>query len=113
LAVELDIVGGVVHTSKREWTPMDRAVEPNCPYVDLDLYSLGGAGDSIELHWERAMWNDDDVSRTSAMIGGRLSGVHFRVGGHSMAHDDVVELLITGDPPDAVERFVAELSLSS
>ncbi len=110
LAQELGIPGDVTHTSNREWTPMDRAVEPNCPYIDRDVYSFTGAEEMLELQWERAMWSDDDVARTSAVIAGRVSGTHFRVGGHSMARDLVDDLLITGEPPAAVERLIADLT---
>ncbi|MBX3099611.1 MAG: hypothetical protein KF761_08525 [Salinibacterium sp.] len=109
LAHELGIRGVEVHTSAREWTPMDRSVEPNCPYIDRDTYCFTSAQGTIELQWERAMWNDDDVARTSAVIAGSVSGTSFRVGGHSMARADVIELLITGEPPAAVERLITEL----
>ena len=110
LAHELGIHGDEVHTSNREWTPMDRTVEPNCPYIDRDTYAFTGPDGTIELQWERAMWSDDDIARTSAVIAGTVSGAPFRVGGHSMARADVIELLITGEPPEAVERMIAELT---
>jgi hypothetical protein len=55
-------------TSDRTWTPTDGAQPPYCPYVDLDVTTLTGRLGSIELRWDRAMWNDTEPARRTATL---------------------------------------------
>jgi hypothetical protein len=55
-------------TSDRRWTPTDGAQPPYCPYVDLDVTTLTGRLASVELRWDRAMWNDAEPARRTATL---------------------------------------------
>jgi hypothetical protein len=55
-------------SSDRRWTPTDGAQPPYCPYVDLDITTLTGLLGSVEVHWDRAMWNDAEPARRTATL---------------------------------------------
>jgi len=55
-------------TSRRNWTPMDGAQPPYCPYDDVDVTTLSGPLATAVLTWDRAMWNDDDPARRTAQL---------------------------------------------
>jgi hypothetical protein len=84
-------------TSVRDWTPMDNAFPPYCPYVDRETIIAG----PYELQLEWAHWNDTELARTSAM----LSGPGFTIGGHGVG-GDVTELLTSGELPAPAFQFI-------
>ncbi len=55
-------------TSRRNWTPMDGAQPPYCPFDDVDATTLSGPLATAVLTWDRAMWNDDDPARRTAQL---------------------------------------------
>lgn len=91
----------VTTTTAREWTPMDHAEPPYCPYVDRETVTAG----SLTLQLESAHWNDAELARTSAV----LLGSGWTAGGHGSGAD-ITELLTSGELPAAVQERVARLS---
>lgn len=55
-------------TSRRNWTPMDGAQPPWCPFDDVDVTTLSGPLATAALTWDRAMWNDDAPARRTAQL---------------------------------------------
>lgn len=60
----------------RQWHPMDGAVAPNCPFVDMTLLGARHGEVALDLVLERAHWNEDEVARSSVTLA--LSGAGAR-----------------------------------
>lgn len=69
-------------TSEREWSPMDGAFPPHCPFVDQS--SLRGRNEAIEVHLaaDFAHWNESELARAGTHLHLRLvGGPSFSIGG--------------------------------
>ncbi len=55
---------------RRDWSPMDGSVAPNCPYVDHVTHEWRAADNRslVSVSSDQAHWNDDDISNVSARI---------------------------------------------
>lgn len=74
-------------TTKRTWTPMDGAVEPNCPFTDERRWLGSGDGLEIEISATEAFWNEDEVSNTSASLSVWREGTRILRVSHSQRLD--------------------------
>jgi hypothetical protein len=79
-----EVTGGAApsleSTTDRQWTPMDGAVAPYCPFTETTvLRGLGDDGTPVTLKVEFDQWNEDDVSNASVSlaIGEQVSVVAF------------------------------------
>lgn len=69
LAAEIGLEGvRPVTESTREWTPMDGAEPPWCPYVDRVTTVVERDGARVSLVIERAHWNDDELARADVRL---------------------------------------------
>ncbi len=105
-------------TSDRRWTPTDGAQPPYCPYVDLDVTTLTGRLGSVEVRWERAMWNDAEAARRTATLiveptlGERCSAsATVGDGFEGSAGDATSVLLVLGTPGAALQALLDELAV--
>ena len=73
-AIGLDDVRPVTE-STREWTPMDGAEPPWCPYIDRVTTVIEREGASVRLVVERAHWNDDELARADVRLAVDAPGV--------------------------------------
>lgn len=104
-------------TSDRRWTPTDGAQPPYCPYVDLDVTTLAGLRASVEVRWERAMWNDaEPARRTATLFVEPLSGERCSVsatvgdGFEGSAGDATSVLLVLGAPGPELQALLDDLA---
>lgn len=104
-------------TSDRRWTPTDGAQPPYCPYVDLDVTTLAGLLASVEVRWERAMWNDaEPARRTATLIVEPLSGERCSVsatvgdGFEGSVGSTTSLLFVLGAPGPELQALIDELA---
>lgn len=73
-AIGLDGVRPVTE-STLEWTPMDGAEPPWCPYIDRVTTVIERDGARVSLAIERAHWNDDELARADVRLAVDAPGV--------------------------------------
>jgi len=105
-------------TTDRTWTPMDGAQPPDCPYVDLEITTLSGSRGTVELRWERAMWNDAEAARRTATLIveptlGELCSASATVGdGFDGSIGDATSVLVVlGTPGPELQALLDELAV--
>jgi hypothetical protein len=83
-ALVSEVTGGaapsLTSSTDRQWTPMDGAVPPHCPFTETTvLRGNCDDGTPVTLKVEFDQWNEDDVSNASVSltIGERVSVVAF------------------------------------
>ncbi len=55
-------------TLTRDWSPVDGAVPPNCPYSETTLRTASAGETTLSLQFEAAHWSEDDCARTSLTL---------------------------------------------
>lgn len=89
-------------TEAREWTPMDNAEPPWCPYVDRRGLRVARNGVELELREELAHWNDDELARASVTLSVRGPASAFTVAAHTEGSSGrrlELQRFVTGDVP--------------
>ncbi|MCU1394358.1 MAG: hypothetical protein JWM34_2786 [Ilumatobacteraceae bacterium] len=55
-------------TTVRNWTPMDGAGEPYCPYQDIETHAGANECIAIDASCTMAHWNDNEVASASVRL---------------------------------------------
>lgn len=89
-------------TEAREWTPMDNAQPPWCPYIDRRRVRVVRDDLELELAEEYAHWNEDELARASVTLSMQAPPGGFSLSVHTQGSGDEhreLEVIITGHAP--------------